>query len=540
MKKIMKLMALGLGLMSLTQSCDLNREPRDLITFENSFKTLNDAKQWDNGLYVTLRQLFGGEYVMPQEVQADMLNDCGGEYRTLHGWTMRSDGTFFDFYQNYYAVLVDANIIISKIPTITAKNEVEQAELDRYLGNALFARAYYYFNLAIRWGVPYQEATAHLDLCVPLETEPFTEDLKPRSTNEQVYGQILSDLTKAEQLLATVEPSEGNREISSDLVKALRSRVFFYMGKMTEALAEAESLIQSGTYPLIPALAKGETDPQGSENPFIQMWNYDSGKEQIWQPFINKPDELPKGIYLYGADFETAKKKAEEVNNENINRPAYLPTGSVVYDLFAVGQSTDRRIPAYFEPAWMIDNTTGRKVKVYVISKFKGNPRYKDVAHQMWGGYLPNGIQAPKPFRIAEQYLIASEAAYYTGDNAKAQEYLNALRASRGLEAITVKTYELELAIQEERARELAYEGFRLWDLRRWHKGFDGRKRQGVDLPKGYSKDFVIDDEDKSIFFSKNDFTGLTVEANDYRFVWAFPYREITKVNRNIVQNKGW
>ncbi len=535
---IIKIFALAISFMTLAQSCDLDRNPKDLIVLDDSFKSFNDAKKWNNGLYATLRQVLGGEYVVPQEVQADMLNDCYGEYSTLHGWTTRVDGSFFNFYQNYYALLIDVNIVINKIPTLTVK-ETQKSELDVFLGNAHFIRAYYYFNLALRWGVPYQEATADTDLCVPMETKAFTLDKKPRATNAEIYGLILSDLAKAEKLLASVPVMQGSQELSADLVKALRARVYLYMDKMDEALKEAEGLIKSDTYPLIKPLPVGAVDPNGFDNPFVQMWHLDSGVEQIWQPFISKPDELPKTIQLYGADLDSWKAFASVVGSANVNNPAYLPTGRVVYDLFDVKNSKDRRIPAYFEEAWLTKTKTMTKAKAFVISKFKGNPNYANINTVPWGGYRPNGIQAPKPFRIAEQYLIASEAAYNVGDNAKALKYLNELRASRGLDPVKAFAYELEKAIQDERARELAYEGFRLWDLRRWHLGINGRPRQGnqdVVNKEGYGKKFLIPNE----FFSIHDYTKLVIKPNNYKFVWAFPYNEVTKVNKNIVQNKGW
>ncbi len=534
-KNIIKVLALALAFVTLSQSCNLDRDPKNQIVLEDSFQSFNDAKKWDNGLYATLRKVLGGEYILPQEVQADMLNDCGGEYSTLHGWTTRADGSFFNFYMNYYSLLIDVNIIINKIPTLTV-TAAEQKQLDVYLGNAYFTRAYYYFNLAIRWGVPYQESTADIDLCVPMETKPFTFDKKPRATNAEIYGLILSDLAKAEKLLATVPRMMGNEEISSDLVKALRARVYLYMNRMDEALKDAESLIASNTYPLIPPLAEGEVDATGWANPFVQMWNLDNGVEQIWQPFISKPDELPKTIQLYGADLSSWRAFQSVLGGQNVNNPAYLPTGRVVYELFDVKYSKDRRIPAYFEETWMTKTKTMEKARAYVVAKFKGNPKFAKINTEAWGGFLLNGVQAPKPFRIAEQYLIAAEAAYNVHENAKAHKYLNALRASRGLDPVKAIGYDLEKAIQDERARELAYEGFRLWDLRRWHLGLEGRPRQGAKEVEGYGKQYLIPKN----FFSIHDYTKLRIKPNNYKFVWAFPYREVTKVNKNIVQNKGW
>ncbi len=543
MKNIIKTAVLGIALAGLSQSCNLNIEPQNKIPFEKSFLTFKDAKQWDNGLYATLRRVLGGEYILPQEAQADMLSDMGGGYPLLHNWTMRADGGFFGFYRNYYSLLVEVNIILDRLPKIEVAEE-QKAERDTFLGHAYFTRAYYYFNLALRWGVPYQEATASKDLCVPLELTPYKSDnkayirdKKARATNKEVYDLILSDLAKAEELIAE-KGKQGNDEISKDLVKALRSRVYLYMNKMEEALKESESLIASDTYPLIPALAEGEKDAEGQSNPFIQMWQHDSGVEQIWQPFVSKPDEIPTAIHLYGANKNLWTEWKDKLNGENVNSPSYLPSGPVVYKLFDVKGSSDRRIPAYFEEAWLIDNTGKGCAKAYVISKFKGNPEYKSIEHEAWGGYIPNGIQAPKPFRIAEQYLIAAEAAYNVGDNAKAHKYLNELRASRGLKPVQAIAYDLEQAIQDERARELAYEGFRLWDLRRWHLGIDGRKRQGEDMPEAYGEAYKI--ENPALYFSKDENVNIEIKPNDYRFLWAFPYEEVSKVNKKLVQNKGW
>ena len=138
---------------------------------------------------------------------------------------------------------------------------------------------------------------------------------------------------------------------------------------------------------------------------------------------------------------------------------------------------------------------------------------------------MPNGIQAPKPFRIAEQYLIAAEAAFET-DQEKARRYINALRKSRGLSETGLADEALKQLIRDERARELAFEGFRLWDLRRWGMGMERR------LPQ-------VDANGKNYFLSRDFSFELKRENNDDFFVWGFPSVEM-KTNRNMIQNKGW
>jgi hypothetical protein len=78
-----------------------------------------------------------------------------------------------------------------------------------------------------------------------------------------------------------------------------------------------------------------------------------------------------------------------------------------------------------------------------------------------------------KPFRIAEQYLIAAEADARLGGEAVANgaAALNALRDAR-IKDYTEETYatanDLIGAVKDERARELVGEGFRMQDLKRW------------------------------------------------------------------------
>ena len=69
--------------------------------------------------------------------------------------------------------------------------------------------------------------------------------------------------------------------------------------------------------------------------------------------------------------------------------------------------------------------------------------------------------------------------------------------------------------IEEERVKELYMEGFRLQDLKRWHKGFE-RKPQEQSLSNGSS---------------------LKVEADDPLFVWPIPQHELESPDANILPN---
>ncbi len=76
--------------------------------------------------------------------------------------------------------------------------------------------------------------------------------------------------------------------------------------------------------------------------------------------------------------------------------------------------------------------------------------------------------------------------------------------------------------IKNERLRELAFEGFRLDDLKRWNEGFERRSPQGTDFLQ-----------------TGEGYVNLKIEKGDDKFVWGIPSYDIT-LNSNLEQNKGW
>ena len=69
--------------------------------------------------------------------------------------------------------------------------------------------------------------------------------------------------------------------------------------------------------------------------------------------------------------------------------------------------------------------------------------------------------------RYADVLLMRAEAYAENGQDALGLADLNALRAKRGAAALTVTGAALKSAIQDERRRELAFEGSRWFDLKR-------------------------------------------------------------------------
>ena len=115
----------------------------------------------------------------------------------------------------------------------------------------------------------------------------------------------------------------------------------------------------------------------------------------------------------------------------------------------------------------------------------------------------------PKPFRLAEQYLIRAEAYCQKNDFSKAGNDLSTLRKMRYKSGgtINVKKDNWLQTISDER----------LHDLKRWHKGFE-RKPQANSQAEGSS---------------------LKIEADNPLFVWPIPQHELEAPGSEILPNES-
>ncbi len=502
MKKIISILTFVLLVVGFS-SCDIERLPKHAIDADQSLQSVSDAQKWDVGFMANFRTKHRGIYDVIQDIQGDQLNasnDFGNNGGSYHGWISftASEYDTRDVWIGYYQALKNINKVLSEdIPT---KDDAEVAKLNIIKGHGHFLRAFYYFNLSLRFGRPYNSATASQDLAVPMVLTYDPVALPTRATNKELYDQILNvDLKKAKELLSGVKGVPGSSDITYDACLALEARIKLFMSDYSGALAAAETLIGTNTYKLI---------SPSFEN-MKKMWINDGSSEEIMQIKIQKPDELPNTYTsYYGANTIT-----------NANNPRFYPSKWMI-DLYS---DNDLRKNVYFEKV-TINIADDIYKGVYVVSKFKGNPAYKDKDVDNWGGYVPNGIHAPKVFRIAEMYLIAAESAIETNNSVKAATYLNALRQSRGLSAITNITKQ---DVRDERTRELAFEGFRLWDLRRWNLPMQRREPQTVD--------------GKTEFLSTQFNLNFRIEAGNNKFVWGIPQNDInTNPNLKGQQNPGW
>lgn len=473
-------------------SCDLNIEPTSSISTENALQSVQDAKKFRRDLYLTMRDyLDSGSPVYLMELMGDTFHasitfgNRNGEY---YKWEMRS--TFGNvesiWHYSYYCVML-ANFLEAGIPQIgaSAVSESDKAALNTILGECAFVKAYSMFKLVELFCPNYNPSTASSAYGVMLSNETFaTPSVQAtypgRSSLADTYQYIESNLSKAESLLGSVAGKEGSPYITIDAVNALKARIALTKGDYQTAASVAAALIGSDRYSLI-----------DNEDDFTNLWTNDSGKEcivQFWSDYQSTPSS---NCYDYVS-----------LQSNGTYSPNYIPEKWIVN---AYDQKDIRFKTWFFKTPAVFGNISST---LYLLNKFPGNPEL------MPGVSISTYINKVKPFRIAEQYLIAAEAYAASGNPQEACKYLNMLRSSR-IPGYSSKSYtgdELMAQVKRERAKELVGEGFRFKDLKRWNEGMTRSEAQDSQVVNNAGSQTT---------------ELMTRSASDPFFLWPIPQSEI-------------
>lgn len=519
MKRIFNIsfiLALVLGV----SSCNMNLRPYSVIDPENALESYADAVKLANGFNIQIRSLAVGDEVYAPELQSDFFHatpDFGNRGGDLYRWEFTSGSGYPEsLWASCYAAIANANYFIDKASKIEERVAADEAfaetwtdeELEKlkgHIGEAYFLRAYAHYILADRYCATYSESGANAaDSGIPYVTvyAPTSDKEKypARETLKDTFTNIMNDLGEAEKTIALVNEAEaGSNYITLDAVKALRARVALACQDYTQAIQDATSIINSGTYALV-----------GSVAALQKLWvNDDADSEVILQSFVALSTENP-GTNNYGYIGYNASK--------DIYAPDFVPAKWLV-DLY---DDNDYRKEVFFMET-PLTLSAGESTPVYIFSKFGGNPALQT------GPTDINYRNAPKPFRLAEQYLIAIEAyvnSGVAGGDKAASDLLNELKSNRidGWQTKDFTAAEIKSEVKDERVRELVGEGFRLSDLKRYGAGMTRSAAQNtavISFPGSNTTEF------------------LSKAADDFRFVWPIPTAE-TDANPKIKQNPGY
>ncbi|RIV27098.1 RagB/SusD family nutrient uptake outer membrane protein [Fibrisoma montanum] len=225
--KTATLMLLSGALLLGPTSCkDFLDEQAPSALTPDSFYTIPDhAEAAVAAVYADLRLLYGGAGIFSSTWQMFEAPTGTSGTETAQNSNLNNlyalvyDGNtehIINAWSSLYRVIANANLVLEKVPAITPMDEAQKS---RVLAEARFLRAWAYFHAVRLWGD------------IPLITTPQTASteqfLPARAPQEQVYNQIVADLTEAEK--APLAWINVNGRVGMAAVKTQLAKVYLTM-----------------------------------------------------------------------------------------------------------------------------------------------------------------------------------------------------------------------------------------------------------------------------------------------------------------------
>lgn len=533
--KYISIALLSLGMVSCGDSF-LNVTPQDQLSDNTFWKSDKDATLALNGCYR------GWEAVV-NVVFMDAASDNGYEQfdynfqKIANGQLLPTSATGYDatwvedkFSTRWfrYDRIRKYNNFLEKIEGV----EMDAAMKERYKAEVRFLRAYDYYNKVMFYGD------------VPLITTVITNAADanlPRTAKAEVEAFVLKEVAEVAEVLPMQNTIESGGHITKGAALALKSRLELYMGDYEQSQASAKAVIDMSCYELFPTYEEIFWPSSESSNkevilnveymkneykqmvPQLNMTAIDGGwsaLNALW-PFIES-FQMANGKFADEAGSGYDDKKPFDGRDPRLDMIVLCPgkpyNGRIYnpLDKFIDGQA-DRKNGDYHEEAAASRGGLLVKKHIYPMSVEEAN------------NHDGNAII----IRLAEVYITFAECALKTGKDAdQALKLINAIRRRAGMPEATTLT---ERLVRYERRTELAFEGLRYFDLKRW------------DLGPTLLNGWAIGSRNGSV----NATTGEVTWNNEYikleerifqptrKYLLPIPQAEMDR-NPNMTQNEGY
>jgi len=367
-----------------------------------------------------------------------------------------------------------SNNILSRLDNV----DINESVKNQIRGEALFLRAYGYFNLVRIFGpVPIVDNAFRS----PAEINAYDMSRKPV---DQVYGLIEQDLTQAATLLEGVE-NLGKSRASTGAAKTLLGKVYLTKQEYGQAATVLKEVIDSNSYSLV---------------------------EDYQSLFTNGNDELPESVF-------EIKFMSGNLGVGNNYSSTFTPARFDM-DIFPNQMQGSGRILPTPEMAGAYETADLRRSVSIGDSVLLVTGNYEDELYGLKFVDFTTGVQGDgginfTSLRYADVLLMYAEALNENGNQEEALDYLNMVRDRAGLDDLSgLSRDELAMALEQERRVEFFLEGHRWFDL----------VRTARLLPV------------MNAYFQANNMN-FTVEENN--LIMPLPLREID-INPNLGQNPGY
>lgn len=498
---------LAIAVLTGCTDSSLEKLPQDQISSNSFWTSEKEARLALTGCYAYLEGSYSNVYDDGASDNAYCQYPWEGPSTAISAGNI--DASVDRGYKSRYTAIRQYNYFLDNV----GKTPMAESLKTRFIAEAKVLRAMTYFELARNFGA--------VPLIKNAYSDPMQTAIEPSSETD-VIAFVLSELTSvADQLPASYAGGTNNEtgRITTGAAWSVKARVELQYGKWPDAAASAARVMGMG-YQLFRVNALSAKDTQDDYSAFVTFANaaektkfykgLASYEQQFWAVNENSKEvilaaqNIDNSSYEYGNGLNTLlpcsdlggwssiTPTVELVNaywDKNGN-PYTPPTAAQR----AANYNNGTPNPAYY------DEFKNRDTRLYASILFPSNPwdRYNSDYKFTWGkggnnnsktGYNfrklidPaytatewDGAQDFQVIRYAEVLLAYAEAKNeVTGPDSSVYNALNDIRDRAGMPAIDQAVYntkdKLREVIRNERRIELAGEGQRFQDIRRWNIG---------------------------------------------------------------------
>lgn len=462
---------IGMMLMTLT-SCEkfLTHDHPTSISDEEFWRTEADATNALNTAYVGIPDGASGRQILFLSAMADenvSRQSFRGDYESyVKGLQNGTWGVGLGIWRDDYKTIRRANRFLENVDKCYMDEELKT----RFKYEARALRAYYHMELLLFFGG------------VPLMTKSVVPDASylKRNTEKEVYDFVLAELTECAGKLPKEYTNADIKRITSGVCWALITRLATFYKHYEVAKNAAKEVIKLDIY----ALYKSATPKNSYADLFLytgelnkeRIFFRENGCSGAWDTFA------PQGL----GGKTVLSPTAAMINSYETKQ------GKTIYELGPDSLAIYLKDPKYKnnrDPRLAFSVLFPLQTYASLVLKpFDLNPLNSDkigAQNSTATGYWQNKYLDPKDktgsktldfmiIRYAEVLLTYVETLIETDDfaNPDVVKYLNEIRNRAGMPNVNVAVYntkdKLRELVRRERRVELAFEGVRYYDIRRW------------------------------------------------------------------------
>ncbi len=523
----------------LFTNCEkLDLVPENSFTDETYWTSTDKAQTFLNTAY---SQMMNSTYFFYNEALSDNAyngrGDNAGAASIASGTYDASLGRLKSEWNNRYAGIKTTNLILENIDRVP---DMDEEVRSRMKAEARFLRAWQHFYLMTWFG----------DIPL-LEQDPSLEEAKSieRTPRAQVLQFVITELTDImDDIPLKSAYAEGERgKISRGAVAAFLARVHLYEGNWSQVATYCEMIMDGdvGNYSLFSSYS-GLFLPQNQYSPEDILSLQYAPINKTWGEFFDMApisiggrvnalaptqELVDSYITLNGENIDDAGSGYDE-DNPYENRDPRL-TATVVYHNYQ-WQDLDGTTTIYIEPGSDPDDATDEYAPGgSTTSTGYYTRKYFDPNHESGLATSTNLML----IRYADVLLMYAEAKLELGEFNETV-WNNTIRPLRDRAGFTdpaalaypstLSEQQMRMEIRNERRVELAMEGLRIFDIRRW--------KTAEDVLNGYAHGAQFGPSDID-----NGYLRVNLRTFDpsRHYLWPVP-RDERLINPNLTQNPGW